>query len=163
MTDDEKIANRIANDIVHRANAFVDRNQPVGPTIVVARDAARAAELHAAVSARWKTMLSAYSSGIAHAEQDVDTGPAETTLAQLRKLEVVPLDGAPSPNATSSIVVVVDPSRVPTRVVVAYVTIPLDDAWRTALANMGAATVDGSAAGGTSQTRTVDVTVDGRR
>jgi hypothetical protein len=86
-------------------------------------------------------MLSAYSSGIAHAEQDVDTGPAEKTLAQLQKLEIVAQGATPSPAATSCVLCVVPASRPPDGVTVAYVTTPLDDVWRAALSKAGAAIV----------------------
>jgi hypothetical protein len=139
MTEDEKVANRVANDLVTRANGFADRNQPIGVAVVVTHDS-RAAQLHAATQARWKTMLSAYSSGIAHAEQDIDTEPAMTTLRQLERLEIVAVGATASPSAKSYVLFVVDPSGLPPKVAVAYASMALDDAWRSAVA--GADLVD---------------------
>lgn len=119
MTPDERIANTIANDLVQHT-------KPVGVPIVIALEA-RAGALRDAILARWKTMLSAYSAGIAHADPDVDTTDQQDSLRELQKV---------------SFVVVTDRTRLPATFNVAYATFPLDDAWRAALGPTGARLVD---------------------
>ena len=71
--------------------------------------------VHAAVAERWRSLLAALSSGIAHADPNEDTSAREKALAAVEETNALPAD-----------------------VTVAYAVAPLGSEWR---AQLGAATI----------------------
>lgn len=72
-----------------------------GGVVVLAADAAEAAQLHEAALSRWQKILSAYSSGIAHADDPYDPKieKQEAELRELQRADFVAPDGTAKANA----------------------------------------------------------------